>query len=131
MQFEKDDGGRKAAGYKGRAGDCVPRAIAIATGISYDEAFDLLFAKARKIGVLPNDRKVYQAILEDLGWRWVPRMKIGSGSTMSFDEVPDDRKVIARLSGHLSAVLYGTVRDLYHPGCDRCVYGYFEEDSGS
>ncbi len=31
MDFLCDDGGRAAAGYKGRAADCVVRAIAIAT----------------------------------------------------------------------------------------------------
>lgn len=33
-KFVRDDGGRAAAGYSGTAGDCVVRAIAIATGIS-------------------------------------------------------------------------------------------------
>jgi hypothetical protein len=35
MTFVHDDGGRVAAGFKGHAGDCVVRAIAIATGIPY------------------------------------------------------------------------------------------------
>ena len=30
MTYEFDDGGRKAAGWKGKGGDCVTRAIAIA-----------------------------------------------------------------------------------------------------
>ena len=30
-----DDGGRRAAGFKGEAGDCATRAIAIATGHEY------------------------------------------------------------------------------------------------
>lgn len=32
MTFVYDDGGRSAAGFKGKTGDCVTRAIAIATG---------------------------------------------------------------------------------------------------
>ena len=32
MRHVYNDGGRKAAGYKGDAGDCVARAIAIASG---------------------------------------------------------------------------------------------------
>jgi hypothetical protein len=34
--WQFDDGGRGAAGFKGKTGDCVCRAIAIATGISPD-----------------------------------------------------------------------------------------------
>ena len=37
-----DDGGRAAAGLKGRAGDCVARAIAIASGVSYSTIYRLL-----------------------------------------------------------------------------------------
>ena len=32
LKFKADDGGRSAAGYKGKAGDCVVRSIAIVTG---------------------------------------------------------------------------------------------------
>jgi hypothetical protein len=38
MQY--DDGGREAAGFKGRAGDCVVRALAIATGTDYRKVYD-------------------------------------------------------------------------------------------
>ena len=35
-----DDGGRAEAGYKGEAGDCACRAIAIAVGVSYQAAYE-------------------------------------------------------------------------------------------
>lgn len=34
-----NDGGRAVAGYKGQAGDCVARAIAIASGRPYAEIY--------------------------------------------------------------------------------------------
>lgn len=37
MDFVFHDGGRAAAGYKGKTGDCVTRSIAIATGKPYQE----------------------------------------------------------------------------------------------
>ena len=40
LQF--DDGGRSAAGYKGKTGDCVVRSIAIATGLPYQQIYDLV-----------------------------------------------------------------------------------------
>jgi hypothetical protein len=42
MKFEENDGGRKEAGYKGKTGDCVCRAICIATGKPYQEVYDRL-----------------------------------------------------------------------------------------
>jgi hypothetical protein len=46
MDFVYNDGGRAAAGYKGRAGDCVVRAIAIATQKPYQEVYDAINALA-------------------------------------------------------------------------------------
>ena len=42
MKFIRDDGGRAAAGYKGEAGDCVTRAVAIASGRPYREVYAAL-----------------------------------------------------------------------------------------
>ena len=36
VTHEYDDGGRKAAGFRGETNDCVCRAIAIVTGIPYN-----------------------------------------------------------------------------------------------
>lgn len=42
MEFKYNDGGREAAGYKGKTGDCVCRSICIATGLPYDEVYGTL-----------------------------------------------------------------------------------------
>ena len=43
LELKINDGGRAAAGYKGQAGDCVVRSIAIATGMPYQKIYDDLF----------------------------------------------------------------------------------------
>ena len=40
MEFIFHDGGRAAAGYKGKTGDCVTRSITIATERTYQEVYD-------------------------------------------------------------------------------------------
>lgn len=45
-KFQPNDGGRQAAGYKGSAGDCVTRAVAIATGQPYAKVYADLSAYA-------------------------------------------------------------------------------------
>ena len=49
LPLQINDGGRAAAGYKGKAGDCVVRSIAIATGVNYEEVYEDLY-KAKELG---------------------------------------------------------------------------------
>ena len=51
MKFKYNDGGRKLAGFKGGASDCGCRALAIATGLTYKDAYELInkYGKAERI----------------------------------------------------------------------------------
>ena len=144
MQWVYDDGGRNAAGFKGTAGDCVCRAIAIATGKPYREVYDLInsFAKQEKTGRRKRSRSnartgVYKEtirkVMEHYGWKWFPTMAIGTGCTVHLNEneLPPGRLVV-NISKHSTAVIDGVIHDIYDPNYrgyidlpDRCVYGYF------
>ena len=113
QQFIYDDGGREAAGYKGKTGDCGTRAVAIATGLPYQEVYDMVieFAKverprARKSGKRSHPRTgifrgTLNRLLESLGWEWVPTMKVGEGCTVHLRRVEmPDGALIVRLSRH-------------------------------
>lgn len=138
MQIVHDDGGRKDAGYIGHAGDCVTRAIAIATQKPYQEVYDALHALCKTQRLIRDrksprngvSRKVYEKYLTSIGWKWVPCMKIGSGCKVHLksEELPAGR-IICRLSGHMAAVVDGILHDM--SDCSRngtrCVYGYFQK----
>lgn len=139
LPFELDDGGRRAAGFQGEAGDCGVRAAAIALGLPYREVYDALYAIARgsrrladrvspRLGVA---RTVLHQYLERHGWRWVPTMAVGSPRRVHMrpGELPGGR-IIARLSRHYAAVVDGVVRDTHDPcrGGTRIAYGYWEPD---
>lgn len=135
MQFHRTDGGRAEAGFKGETGDCVTRAIAIATGKPYREVYDALWALDRdaagKVAWGPRNgvtRKVYDAYLKSLGWEWTPTMKIGSGCTVHLraDELPQGT-IIVRLSKHIATMIDGVLHDNHDSSRDgtRCVYGYW------
>jgi len=143
MKFIYDDGGREAAGFKGTTGDCVCRAIAIATGRPYKEMYNLLneyAAKERGHGrrkrkssardgvFIPTIRKVMSA----LGWKWNACMAIGKGCTTHLDagELPQGR-LIVQVSRHMCAVIDGVLHDTHDctRGGNRCVYGYFTPDA--
>ena len=133
VSWKFNDGGRESAGYKGSAGDCVARAIAIAMERDYKTVYDDLAKLNKASGRSKSARKgvaksVYKSYIESHGWVWVPTMTIGSGCKVHLraDELPKGR-VICRLSKHLCAVVDGVVQDTYD--CSRkgtrCVYGYF------
>ena len=139
MDFVFDDGGREAAGFKGKTGDCVCRAIAIATEMPYKEVYDLINetakserASKRKRGKSSARTGVYigtiRKVMERLGWKWHPTMAIGKGCTVHLrkDELPSGRLVVS-VSRHEAAVIDGVVHDTYDCTRDgsRCVYGYY------
>jgi len=139
ITLNKNDGGREAAGYKGVAGDCVCRAIAIATEKSYQEVYDLINSFAenerkgkRKRGKSSARNGVYKAtirkVMEKLGWEWVPTMFIGQGCKVHLtpNELPKGRLVVS-VSKHTTCVIDGVLNDTYDCSRNgtRCVYGYF------
>ena len=143
IMWVHDDGGREAAGYRGVAGDCATRAVAIASGLPYTVIYNRIneLAKTerrgkRKKGISSARGGVYPAtmrrLIAELGGTWTPCMEIGSGVTVhvAMHELPPGRLVL-RLSKHFSAVIDGVLHDTFDPsrGGSRAVYGYwrFEE----
>lgn len=128
------DGGRQAAGFRGsEAGDCVVRALTIACDEDYRVVYDELALLSKEMGGRRSARdgvapKVYKEWLRHRGWKWTATMKVGVGCVVHLraDELPAGR-LVARLSGHLCAVVDGVVYDNHDPrrGGTRCVYGYW------
>jgi hypothetical protein len=142
MDFKFDDGGRAAAGFDGKAGDCVTRSIAIAMGMPYRDVYDglnlfrdsLRQTKRVRGSSARNgtSKAVYKKYLERHGWVFVPTMGIGTGCRVHLKdgELPMGR-LICRLSKHMVAVIDGVIHDTYDPsrGGTRCVYGFFTKKS--
>lgn len=139
MRYVYDDGGRAAAGYRGRAGDCVTRAIAIATETPYTEVYAAINALAKGERLTKRKRArsssrdgvhkdLTRRYLETLGWRWVPTMRVGTGCRVHLreGELPPGRLIVS-VSRHLVAVVDGVLRDTSDPSRRgrRCVYGYW------
>lgn len=137
LSYRYDDGGRSAAGYRGEAGDCVTRSIAIATGLPYAEVYALVNVyagrerpkqRSRSAARTGVHKSTTRRIMAGLGWKWKPTMHIGSGCTVHLadGELPSGRLIVS-VSRHLTAVIDGEIRDTYDPrrGNSRCVYGYY------
>lgn len=151
MPFVYDDGGRIASGRKGRTGDCVCRAIAIASQRPYGEVYDELAdhnAKERnsKTGRtarrgIHTSRQWFKEYMRANGFEWTSCMSIGSGCKVHLvaGELPMGRLVVS-VSRHLVAVIDGVIHDTGNPQrrthwyengivnrvSERCVYGYWK-----
>jgi len=155
MNYVYNDGGREAAGYKGKAGDCVARAVAIASGRPYLEVYSALSALAgserKSRGASARNgihvsRKWFKDYMRSIGFTWTPTMGIGTGCKVHLleNELPSGRLVVA-VSKHYVAVIDGVIHDTsnpqrgatyhyrngvtYHVSPERCVYGYWTLNS--
>ena len=138
-KFLYNDGGRAETKSGKKAGDCVARAIAIASGFPYGEIHDRLTAgnyfqrggrtqgKGADFGVI-TQRKWFKDLMREWGFTWTPTMKIGSGcqTHLRADELPRGR-LVCSVSRHYVAVIDGVINDTHDcsRGGTRCVYGYW------
>lgn len=135
MEFVKDDGGRAAAGFKGTTGDCVTRAVAIASGLPYPEVYKALSqgmgnqrkskGRTARNGVTTS-RKWFKDYMRSMGFTWTSTMLIGSGCKVHLTEgeLPMGRLVVA-VSRHYTAVLNGVIHDTYNPERDIAEFRQF------
>lgn len=129
LEFNYNDGGRSKYFNATHVGDCVTRAIAIASGMDYKEVYNLFYKVSGRTPRNGVEKKTIRKVMQILGAVWTPCMKIGSGCTCHLrkNEIPMEERIVCSLSGHLTAVINGVVNDTYDctRGGERCVYGYW------
>ena len=113
--FVQDDGGRAAAGYRGTAGDCVVRALAILTDRPYRECYQKL-ARRNKIytgkrsarnGV---NKQAYEAVFADVGLTKISLTGTRPTYTEAWERYGDCIVTTAR---HVCALVGGVLRDTF------------------
>ena len=123
--FVYNDGGRARAGFKGKADDCVARAIAIASGRAYADVYKALAKGAgserKSKGAsarngITTSRKWFKEYMQSIGFAWTPTMLIGSGcqTHLVAEELPAGRLVVF-VSKHCTAMVDGVIYDEFDP----------------
>lgn len=120
MQYIKHDGGRSQHYGKKKTGDCVVRAIALATDGDYKQVFTDLCAISQPLGLFANDNLVWHQYLKNLGWQEI-KLKRPWSKVQDLD-IHTGIVVIQR---HIAAIVQG---DLYDTGDCRTstVYSYWK-----
>lgn len=149
MKFIETDGGRSKAGFVGTTGDCVTRALAIATGEPYKLVYNELFETAKEYsrtkkdavaeririhGATPRrgvNKQIYDIFLKKRGWGWIPKKEEKNGKCLLNEEYFGEKKgtYIVRVSKHLTVVKDGVLLDSYDCSREgkRGVYGYYRK----
>ena len=139
IPFTYHDGGRSESKRPKQSNDCTVRAIAIVTGSTYDQAYDLLKAGGRRSWEgFHLDRWIYGQVdpaVGDpeyiLGWtaRRIPFPAVKGQRRMNPHAIsrtlPQGRYVL-RFAGHVAALIDGRILDTFAPDPDRCIYAAWE-----
>lgn len=122
IEYLKTYGGREKYFDKKkdlRAGDCVVRACANATGIEYFKVLQRLFEIGLEMKHMPNSDIVLEKFLIENGFseRQSP-LYIYGRKKYTVNEFPfDDKKVyVIRTSGHLTCIDQGLLKDSWNCG---------------
>lgn len=125
-EYVYDDGGRSKYFKANKVGDCVTRAVAIASGRDYKEIYDMIAKVTKRTprnGVFTRTA-AFKKMMTDLGFTWVACMGIGTGCKVHLkgDELP--AAVAQRI---ITQLLLTECHDTYDSsrGGTRCVYGYW------
>jgi hypothetical protein len=127
--YKFHDGGRVDAGMKSDT-DCGIRAIAIATGMDYQEVRKFIkeFTLVGKMGSRSISRGIYKedmtAALKSIGWVWCSAPKF-EGRKARYSDIPGT--AILRMAKHYSTVIDGVLLDSWDSS-HKMVYGYWKKD---
>ena len=130
MEYKNNDGGRSQY-FKGGAGDCVCRALVIASSLDYKEVYDFLANGNATQRITKNTRKSlagkktaakgiytkrkwFKDYMQSLGFEYEAYAAIGKPSRIKLDETfPSQGTYIASIGRHYVAVIDGVLQDTY------------------
>ncbi len=132
IDYHYDDGGREAAGYRGRTGDCVVRAIAVCARQDYRAVYLTMAEQMKRNGYAASGnayairersrraprrkgqitaRRVQDRVLELYGFR---KVRLPAGARPTFTEAHERYgDCIVGTTKHVAAVVDGALRDTF------------------
>lgn len=150
VKYVESDGGRKASGRKGHAGDCVCRAISHYFGGSFIEYENTYKRLAKETGQqraskrtkkqpasarngINVKRKWFVDYMNEMGLTFKPLTHAGSSKRTYLDDMPKKGKFILSMGGHYSFLQDGVLYDTWGSRARRggVVNGYWSDGNVS
>lgn len=121
-RFRHSDAGRSRSRRPRQKSDCTVRALALARGLSYDLAYDLLADAGRKC----SRGFAFPAWLNAQPWATkIPFPAVKGQRRMNpaaFTKTYPAGTFICRVAKHVFTVIDGVVLDAFENSPDRCIY---------
>lgn len=110
--------------------DCAVRAVSVALGISWDDAFDLITHNAKQMGVMPHNNAAWGSVLRQNGFK---RAVIPDNcpDCYTVDDFCADHPrgaYVLGFDGHTTAVIDGNVIDTWDSTDEIPVYYWYREE---
>lgn len=112
-----------------KTGDCVVRALSIATGNDYVSVYQELFDISLKTGYILNEKRVEDKLLERYGFIKHKQPRKYDGTKYTIGEIDklvdcDNNVVVIRCAHHLTVVQSGKIIDTWD--CrNKCISNYY------
>lgn len=113
-----------------QAGDCVVRALAIATKQSWLKTYDELCDEGRRQADMPSSNAVWGAVLKKKGFRMrvLPDKCPECVTIRAFCRMYPDGIYVVGTGSHACAVVYGDYMDAWDSGGETVTYFWGNED---
>lgn len=112
-------------------GDCVVRAVSVATGLGWDDTLMALTEVSLKLKVMPNSKDCFGKYLQGLGWVKHAQPKKPDGKKYTGEEFckmleHGHKPIIANIGGHHTVCIKdGKVWDIWN-STDGCIGNYWQ-----
>lgn len=131
LKWKEDDAGRSQSRRPRQNNDCTVRAIAKATGMDYDLAYDLLKSSGRKshqgfdFTQWVRRHSVINGRL--LTWKPLQAVKGQRRETVATFVASHQQGIyILSIANHVMTLIDGVIYDTFESDPSKCVYGYVE-----
>lgn len=109
-------------------GDCTFRAIARATGKSWEEVVREMAEMSIKTGYAVNDKKGIERYMESIGWIKMPQPRKTDGTKYTgaeFAKKNQGNRIVCMIGGHhVTCIIEGKVNDIWD--CtNKCIGNYW------
>lgn len=110
-------------------GDCAIRAVAVATGQSWDDAFDGVTARAKRMADMPSSDAAWGAYLRRMGFRRyaIPNTCPDCYTAGEFAADHPRGVYVLVFGGHVSTIRNGYIYDTWDSSDLVPVYYYFKD----
>ncbi len=123
IQFNNNPTGRSV-------GDCAVRAVSVALGVDWEEAYDLISDAGYNMGDMPSSDSVWGAVLRQHGFyrKAIPNTCPDCYTAEDFAQNHPRGVYVLGFGGHVATIVDGIIYDAWNSSNEIPVYVWYRKD---